>query len=396
MANGFFLPQYQPLDYRATVAGAGAPLSGLMGGIQQGVQLAGQLEEMQASRQQREMEQQALQQQATQQEQMQALSMQAAQGDPEAQQMLMAVNPEAAMQMQNIIMSQQQADIKQQQAEREAAGSMGSLLRSGKKDVVRATYERAVARIRKENDHETELGLPSREDAKDMSDDELYKKIQSVGERLEAYGLGPQAERAPLVQVGGPAAPPPFKVPAGYMLKDPNNPSAGVMPIPGTELEKKVKVGKFTEGQTTAARYAYNMVGASDALKELKDVGVEVSSIGAATLRKMGAAGRYMLSTEDQRIFQAQEDWVAAKLRKESGAAIPPEELESQRRIYFPQPGDDVETRAQKSRSRDRAQKGMIASSQGAYKSLFKESNDNDDKGAIPPGEGKVVDWSSL
>lgn len=192
MANGFYMSQYQPMDYRGLIAGAGAPLSGLMGGVQEGVQLAGQIEEMRAARQQREMEQQRAQQQAGQQEEMQALSMQAAQGDPEAQQMLMALDPKAAMQMQQVINLQQQQGIAAEKAEKEASGAMGSLLLSGKKDMVRATYERAVARIRKEGDSEEELGLPNREVAKAMSDDELYNTIQGVGGQLEAYALGPE------------------------------------------------------------------------------------------------------------------------------------------------------------------------------------------------------------
>lgn len=398
MANGFLMQQYQPLDYRPLIAGAGAPAAGFMGGIQQGMQLRQQVEELRTA----EAERQAVASQATLDEQKQLLMQQASQGDPQAMEALTAMDPKAALQMQQITGLRQEQQFALSEEERTEVGALGSLLVSGSKDMTRSTYERAVQRVRKAGDNETDVGLPTRAEADEMSDDELFNSMQDVGKQMEAFGLGPQKAAAPLVQVGVGAAQPPFKVPAGYMLKDPNDPNKGVKPIPGTELEKKVKVGKFTEGQTTAARYAYNMVGATDAIDMLEGEGVTGAGFFTALKRGAGAVGQYAMSPSEQQYVQAQNDWIAAKLRKESGAAIPPEELEAQRKIYFPMPGDSNAVVKQKGKSRKRAQKGMIAASQGAYKSLFKDATP--EELAVPaegapggaPQAGQVIDWGSL
>jgi hypothetical protein len=67
--------------------------------------------------------------------------------------------------------------------------------------------------------------------------------------------------------------------------------------------------------------------------------------------------------TPDQaRYRQAQEDWVRAKLRKESGAAIGKEEMEREIATYFPQVGEGPEVRAQKRQARAVAVEAMRAS----------------------------------
>lgn len=66
-------------------------------------------------------------------------------------------------------------------------------------------------------------------------------------------------------------------------------------------------------------------------------------------------AGRQVADT-------AQDEFIAASLRQDSGAAIPEEELERQRRIYFPMPGDDPATLKAKQAARDRAMQGLQVS----------------------------------
>ena len=70
------------------------------------------------------------------------------------------------------------------------------------------------------------------------------------------------------------------------------------------------------------------------------------------------------INDDDRQVTDsAQAEFVAATLRYDSGAAIPPAELEAQKRIYFPQPGDGIEARNQKARARARALQGLIESS---------------------------------
>jgi hypothetical protein len=68
-------------------------------------------------------------------------------------------------------------------------------------------------------------------------------------------------------------------------------------------------------------------------------------------------------SPERQVSDSAQREFIAATLRMDSGAAIPPEEFESQSQIYFPQPGDGPEAAAAKRAARRRAIEGLLTSS---------------------------------
>lgn len=64
-------------------------------------------------------------------------------------------------------------------------------------------------------------------------------------------------------------------------------------------------------------------------------------------------------SPERQISDSAQDAFIAASLRQDSGAAIPPEELERQRRIYFPMPGDTPDVIAAKAERRKEAIIGL-------------------------------------
>jgi hypothetical protein len=66
----------------------------------------------------------------------------------------------------------------------------------------------------------------------------------------------------------------------------------------------------------------------------------------------LGAAGNVMLSGEQQRVEQAQRDFVNAVLRQESGAVISDAEFANAQKQYFPQPGDDKATKDQKRANR--------------------------------------------
>jgi hypothetical protein len=73
---------------------------------------------------------------------------------------------------------------------------------------------------------------------------------------------------------------------------------------------------------------------------------------------------------ERQKYYQAQEDWVRAKLRKESGAVIADEEMDREIRTYFPQIGDTTAVIAQKARARQLATQGMIRNAGRSYKRI--------------------------
>lgn len=65
------------------------------------------------------------------------------------------------------------------------------------------------------------------------------------------------------------------------------------------------------------------------------------------------------LGNEAQQYYQAAADWVRAKLRKESGAAIGAEEMLQEIRTYFPMPGEGKNVVMQKKQARAKATEQM-------------------------------------
>lgn len=117
----------------------------------------------------------------------------------------------------------------------------------------------------------------------------------------------------------------------------------------------------FTDGEQNASAFANRMTGAEAALTQLEQDGVAPANIWA----------RGGFSPEARRYRQAMGEWIAAQLRKDTGAAVTPQEFEMYGRIYFPVPGDTPEQMEQKRQSRARAFQGVIAASGGAYHSTF-------------------------
>jgi hypothetical protein len=71
---------------------------------------------------------------------------------------------------------------------------------------------------------------------------------------------------------------------------------------------------------------------------------------------------------DTQKFEQAANDWIRAKLRKESGAAIGKDEMESEFRTYFPMVGDGAEVIAQKAEARRVATDAMRLNAGGQYR----------------------------
>ncbi len=70
-------------------------------------------------------------------------------------------------------------------------------------------------------------------------------------------------------------------------------------------------------------------------------------------------ARNIVMSPEQQKRRQAEDDWIRSKLRKESGAVIAADEMESERRTYFPYPGDSDAVIKQKAQARKQAVEAM-------------------------------------
>jgi hypothetical protein len=101
---------------------------------------------------------------------------------------------------------------------------------------------------------------------------------------------------------------------------------------------------------------------------------------GIAKMGLMGQTGlqvlpNFMQSAENQQYRQAQRAFTEARLRKESGAAIPTAEYDNDSKTYFAQPGDGPDVIAQKRDARQRVLEGLQFSSGKAYEEFFGEPN---------------------
>jgi len=129
----------------------------------------------------------------------------------------------------------------------------------------------------------------------------------------------------------------------------------------GQKAPPKSTQGAPTEGERTSANYLGRMEAAEGLLG-----GYTPSMPDYMAAQRMMSGGpvstgiaNQILSDEGQQYYQAAADWVRAKLRKESGAVISPEEMAQEIKTYFPVPGDSRATIEQKRRARLQAMEGM-------------------------------------
>ena len=113
----------------------------------------------------------------------------------------------------------------------------------------------------------------------------------------------------------------------------------------------------LTESQAKAANFAGRMNTAFGVIDKL-----EGSDPSALAKLAAGSSWTNILAPEAaQQYRQAQENWVTANLRKESGAVIGPDEMANEIRKYFPVAGDKPKNIEQKRQARLDAMAGMEA-----------------------------------
>jgi len=140
-------------------------------------------------------------------------------------------------------------------------------------------------------------------------------------------------------------------------------------------IPKVIKSEKYTQAQIVSGGFATRMSTATDDIERVMKTDFDPS--GAVQNIDMFAVpnllANYMRTPEGQQYRQAQENWITANLRKESGAAIPEEETEREILKWFPVPGDGRAAVKQKRRSRKDAQRSMVKASGGVWKELQEE-----------------------
>jgi hypothetical protein len=135
--------------------------------------------------------------------------------------------------------------------------------------------------------------------------------------------------------------------------------------IAGMKPEKAL-----TESQGNATLFGAR---AKEADKVLNEVGGNYSPAALSTkglvenVPGVSAVANALMGANEQKVDQAQRNFINAVLRKESGAAISPGEFASAKKQYFPEVGDKPEKLAQKAQNRTTAIQGLrMMSGEGA------------------------------
>lgn len=120
----------------------------------------------------------------------------------------------------------------------------------------------------------------------------------------------------------------------------------------GTTVRMGGKSGKLSEQESKSLVYYERATGA---LPILDDHEVALTNIGDTIADSAGIPGNFVKSEEYKLADQAAREFLAAVLRKDTGAAITAQEMVQYGRIYLPMPGDTAEVLKQKKEARHRA-----------------------------------------
>jgi len=143
---------------------------------------------------------------------------------------------------------------------------------------------------------------------------------------------------------------------------------------------RRTEGGKPTEAEQKAAGFSQRMELSNQLITDLenkiaakgKDPNVMFPTATSQAFGAIPLVGDYartkVTSAEQQQYRQAQENWVRANLRKESGAVIGTDEMNAEIRNYFPQPGEDPILVSQKQLARQVTQDAMKTAAGKSYR----------------------------
>jgi hypothetical protein len=139
----------------------------------------------------------------------------------------------------------------------------------------------------------------------------------------------------------------PKDAPSGYRY----NAEGNVEFIPGGPADPGVK--GLTESESKAVGFYQRMRSAETQMNRLGMGPQDWSTL--IKQRVSPTFSRASLSDRQRTQLDLMENWIAASMRLESGAAIAPDEFEKQARIFFPQPGAGTEEKSTKDLQRELA-----------------------------------------
>lgn len=123
----------------------------------------------------------------------------------------------------------------------------------------------------------------------------------------------------------------------------------------------------FTADQVGSAGYADRIQQANSIIDAKSSTFTKLNYAQFKLLESKSQLANSLLTPDQRQAAQAMRNFITAKLRKESGAAISPTEFDDARLQYFPSLNDDAQTLANKKALRDSVLNNLIVGSGGAY-----------------------------
>ena len=169
--------------------------------------------------------------------------------------------------------------------------------------------------------------------------------------------------------------------------------------IAKTKSETGQNIGKLTDAQVQNAGYADRIQSANNILESNADTLKNMNYAQFKLVESKSSLANTLLTPAQQEVAQAMRNFITAKLRKESGAAISPAEFEDARLTYFPIYGDSDEVLKNKKDLRDSVLNNLALGSGGAFTisqqqtNKFNEALGKSDQ--IIPGTSIISDISS-
>lgn len=204
-------------------------------------------------------------------------------------------------------------------------------------------------------------------DAVAKGDREGAAKLLEAKRQLETAGRAPGAARAGKIK----------ETDRGFVIVDPTTGEARPVTMDGTQVAgpKGLKSVKPATGIEKKAVSFFNRMQEAERIASGLEGGDEISPVrdaATAGLPLVGKiAGNFLNSDANQSYRQAQRAFTEARLRKESGAAVPDSEYENDAKTYFVQPGDSAATIRQKAAARRAVMAGVANESGTALEEFY-------------------------
>lgn len=178
----------------------------------------------------------------------------------------------------------------------------------------------------------------------------------------------------------------------GNLVYVPKVPGQPIRDMSGKPIAGNVQLAdkkEPTESQANAFTYFSRMEESDKIIKDLNGkydpYKINIKTSGKTALIPGGQdVANYFLSENEQKVEQAQRNFINAVLRRESGAVISPDEFSNANTQYFPQPNDKPGNLKQKAANRKTAIEGI---KRAAGPSIRKASQD---------GQSNVVNFEDL